>query len=162
MCIWAATAITLMLLAGCTHHVQQQSAQITVYFCRAGTGTLVPISYTIDPKLDGTQREKYALGQLLAGPAGVQTALVLFPSGTQAAVKHAGDTATVDLKGPIAKSFSSGTSDEIALFKSLTYTLTALPNVKSVQVLIGGQKLAALPGGHIELDEPLTRETFAQ
>ena len=48
------------------------------------------------------------------------------------------------------------------MFKSLTYTLTAMSGVKRVQVLVDGRKQLALPGGHFEIDEPLTRDTFAQ
>jgi hypothetical protein len=31
-----------------------------------------------------------------------------------------------------------------------------------VQISLNGQVEAAPPGGHLELDEPLTRDTFAQ
>ena len=71
-------------------------------------------------------------------------------------------TVDVDLTGSMTKHYSGGAGDEAGLFKSLVFTLTELPGVKAVQVSLNGQIEAALPGGHLEIDEPLTRETFAQ
>ncbi|HXM17597.1 MAG TPA: GerMN domain-containing protein [Candidatus Tumulicola sp.] len=141
---------------------QSQPLKITVFYCKAGTEELMPVDYTAKASLDGAQVANYATDQLLAGPSVGRDAVALFPIGTQASVTLSGGTATVNLIGPIQKSSSVGTSDEVAMFKALVYTLTGLPNVKEVQVLVGGQKVAALPGGHLELDQPLTRETFAQ
>ena len=136
--------------------------QITIYYCKAGSDDLIRIPFTVDPKLSGAALQTYALNQLLAGPAVDRDAFVLFPAGTSATVVTQRQTATVDINGDIARSFGGGAGDEVGMFKSLTYTLTALPGIKSVQVLVSGRKLAALPGGHLEIDEPLTRETFAQ
>jgi spore germination protein GerM len=153
----------LVVLAGCSRHVTvPPTAHLTVYYCKAGSDDLVRMPFTVDPNLSGSALATYALNQLLAGPSVGRDSLVLFPAGTQAAVTTEGGAATVDLTGSIEHSFQSGAGDEVGMFKSLTYTLTALPGIKSVQVLVAGQKKAALPGGHLEIDEPLTRDTFAQ
>lgn len=160
----AVTALVLCALAvACTHRVTTTSSpHITVYYCRAGSDQLVHMPFTVDPKLAAPALASYALGQLVAGPSTGRDQLVLFPAGTAASVSLDGDLATVNLDGPIARSFQSGAGDEAGLFKSLTYTMTGLPGIGRVQVTVAGARRASLPGGHFELDEPLTRDTFAQ
>mgnify|MGYP001389606531 CR=1 FL=1 len=152
-----------LLLGGCARHPQVlETHQITVYYCKGGSQALVPLRFAVASKLNDQQLAAFAVNQLLAGPSVLGNDVVLFPAGTRADVALTGDTATVDLRGPIADNFHGGTSEETAMFKSLTYTLTGLPNVERVQVLVKGQRVAALPGGQFALDEPLTRDTFAQ
>jgi spore germination protein GerM len=115
----------------------------------------------VDANLQGAALANYAIAQLLAGPPVGRDRVVLFPNGTVARVTIEGDTAVVDISGSAARSFQSGAGDEVGMFKSLTFTLTGLPGIHRVQVLVAGQKAAALPGGHFEIDEPLTRDTFA-
>lgn len=118
--------------------------------------------FNVDPQLSGTALESYAVNQLMAGPPVAGDTLVLFPPGTHAGVTQLGSIVTVNLRGPITRSFQSGSTDEAGMFKSLTYTLTGLPGVTAVQILVDGKKLAALPGGAFELDEPLNRNTFSE
>ena len=156
--IAAVTAAMLVFAAGCSKkpaQVVQAPGHFTVDFVDAGTETLAPSEYSVDPNLQGEGLAEYAATQLLAGPSTGRDAVVLFPAGTVLNVKLQGDTAVVEIGGQIA-------DDESAMFKSLTYTLTNVPGVARVQVLVGGKKRAALSGGHMELDEPLTRESFAQ
>jgi len=156
-------AIALAAAAGCTHKPTPTTPpQVTVYFCRAGTDALVPMPFSADRDLAGPQLENALVGQLLAGPAAQTNAIVLFPAGTAAAVDVQGDLATVNFTGTLSKSYRGGESDEVALFKSLTYTITSVEGVKRVQVLIGGRKVPTLTGGSFEIDEPLSRETFQQ
>jgi germination protein M len=165
---WTPVCVLVLILSaslagGCSRqaHVSAQR-KVTIYFCRPGTDTLVPMHYSVNGDLAGPALEQYALNQLLAGPGTAQNAVVVFPAGTRASLTHVGNRAQVDLRGPIARAGHTGTSDEIALFKSLVYTLTELPGIAEVQVLVDGRKTAALPGGHFELDEPLNRDTFTQ
>lgn len=141
---------------------QPPNSHITVDFVDAGTEALAPVDYSVDPNLQGSQLADYAVTQLLAGPATGRDTIVLFPQGTTMDVSVTGDTATVNIAGPLVKGYQGGADDESAMFKSLTYTLTNISGIARVQVLVGGEKRAALSGGHLELDEPLTRETFAQ
>jgi spore germination protein GerM len=163
--IAAFLAAMLACVPGCTKKPQQivqAPGRFTVDFVNAGTETLAPSEYNVDPNMRGEQLAEYAVTQLLAGPTAGRDAVVLFPAGTVLNVTTQGDTAVVDIAGPLVKSYSGGADDEAALFKSLTYTLTNIPGIARVQVLVGGKKRAALSGGQFELDEPLTRETFAQ
>jgi spore germination protein GerM len=164
--IAAVLAAMVAFTPGCNRKppplVQPQQGHIMVDYVDAGTEALAPVDYSVDPHLEGAPLADYALTQLLAGPATGRDTIVLFPQGTTMDVAVSGDTATVNIAGPLVKGYQGGADDESAMFKSLTYTLTNIPGIARVQVLIGGQKRAALAGGHMELDEPLTRETFAQ
>ena len=159
----AAAAVWALFLGGCARHPHVlETHQLTVYYCKGGTAALVPLRFVVDSKLNEQQLAAFAVNQLLSGPSALGNDVVLFPGGTRATVSVSGGTATVDLSGSVADGFHGGTSEETAMFKSLTYTLTGLPDVKNVKVLVKGQSVAALPGGQFALDEPLTRDTFAQ
>jgi spore germination protein GerM len=164
----AAICIALAMLAGCGHrgqsanHGQPVEHQITVYYSKAGSDSLVAMRYTAGANLAGSALAQYAVSELVAGPPDANSTLIVFPADTRAHATLNGATVDVDLAGSITKHYAGGASDEAGLFKSLTYTLTELPGVTAVQVSLNGQVEAALPGGHLELDEPLTRETFAQ
>ena len=83
-----------------------------------------------------------------------------FPRGTNVlSVTVDGSTVNVDLSSD-AGTHVEGSLDETAEFKALVYTLTALPGISSVRVTVAGERIATLPGGHFELDEPLTRQSF--
>jgi spore germination protein GerM len=156
-------AVVATVCAACTHRTAPPSSpQVTVYFCKAGTDMLVPMPFSVDRKLQGAKLESALVAQLISGPGIPEATVVLFPPGTQAAVDVTGDTAVVNFTGAMSKPFRGGASDEVALFKSLTYTTTSVEGVKRVQVLIDGRKLPTLRGGEFEIDEPLTRETFSQ
>lgn len=153
---------TLDACAKKTQPVAPPSGRFTVDFVNAGTEELAPVDYSIDRNLDTSGMAEFAVTQLLAGPATGRDSVVLFPAGTVLDVTVSGDVATVNITGPLAKKYSGGADDESAMFKSLTFTLTNVPGIARVQVLLAGKKVAALSGGHLELDTPLTRETFAQ
>ena len=160
-----AAALIAATLAACAKKPQPvapPAGQFTVVFVNAGTQELDPVPYPIDANLNSSGLAEFAVTQLLAGPATGRDAVVLFPAGTALDVSVRNDTATVNVTGTPAKYFSGGADDESAMFKSLTFTLTNVPGISRVQILVAGKRLAALPGGHLELDVPLTRETFAQ
>jgi spore germination protein GerM len=101
----------------------------------------------------------YATAQALAGPP-TSVEAIRFPVGTLVRrVALSESTATVDLGGSIARS-AGGSFAESGEFKALVWTLTALPGITAVQVVVDGAKVATLPGGHLELEQPLSRSSF--
>jgi N-acetylmuramoyl-L-alanine amidase len=101
----------------------------------------------------------YAATQAVAGPP-TSVAAVRFPEGTHVLSADVNEsTATVDLSGEV-KNQSGGVLGESGAFKSLVWTLTALPGISQVAVRVEGQTLSTLPGGHLELDEPLHRSDW--
>lgn len=101
----------------------------------------------------------YAATQAVAGPAANIDA-IRFPTGTHVrGVNVEGTIADVDLSGQV-KSASGGSLGESGEFKSLVWTLTKIPGIDGVRVLVDGMRLDALPGGHLELDRPLKRSDW--
>jgi N-acetylmuramoyl-L-alanine amidase len=140
---------------------------LNIYYTKASDGTSeVSWPVSMRPMQSGETSVEhthnaalYAAVQTIAGPpADVQA--VRFPTGTRVlSVTVTGTTATVDLSGEV-KNQAGGTFGENGEFKSLVFTLTSVPGIDAVAVLIDGQKLDTLPGGHVELDQPLHRGDF--
>jgi spore germination protein GerM len=133
--------------------------RLTVYYCKPDGETLA--AWPVDA---GSARDVKSLAFLaathaIAGPPGDASA-VRFPRGTVVrGVSVLESTAVVDLGGNVAGE-PGGSFAESGEFKALVWTLTALPPITSVRIRIDGARVATLPGGHLELDEPLTRSSW--
>jgi spore germination protein GerM len=133
---------------------------IVVYYVKADGTTLIPWTYSLGPARDPKSVAFYAATQCVAGPP-PGTDAVRFPSGTRVrAVDVEGSTADVDISKEVASSAEGGFA-ESAEFKALVWTLTQ-PKLgfSAVKVRVDGRRVATLPGGHLELDEPLSRSSF--
>ena len=133
---------------------------VTVYYAQADGRTLVPWRVSLGAARDRPSVAFYAATQCVAGPP-QGTEAVRFPAGTRVrAVDVQGSIADVDISKDVASSAEGGFA-ESAEFKALVWTLTQ-PNlgITSVKVRIDGARVATLPGGHLELDEPLSRSSF--
>lgn len=149
-----------------THKRSPIGDHITVYYTKVDGATEVPWTVSMRPQQSGESAAEhlrntviYAATQAVAGPPTTIEA-IRFPTGTHvlsAAVNNS--TATVDLSVEV-KNQSSGVLGESGAFKSLVWTLTALPGISQVAVRVQGQTLSTLPGGHLELDEPLRRSDW--
>ena len=139
---------------------------VTVYYTKVDGTSEVPWSVSVKPRAaNETDAQRlddlalYAATQAVAGPSSDVQAL-RFPPGTHVlSANVTGSTANVDLSGEV-KNGSSDVGGETAEFKALTWTMTALPGVDALAVRVEGQRVATLPGGHLELDEPLRRSDF--
>lgn len=135
---------------------------ITVYYTKLDGTSEVPWRVTLGPARDAKSVAFYAAAQALAGPAAGIDA-VRFPNGTHVrAVDVQGSTVDVDISSEVGRSAEGGFA-ETAEFKALVWTLTdpnTLPGVAAVRIRVDGARVATLPGGHFELDEPLTRASF--
>jgi spore germination protein GerM len=139
---------------------QSAGGTIPVYYAKLDGETLATWNVSVNPNArDAESVAFYATAQAVAGPPPDVTA-IRFPSGTIVrSTRVSGSTATVDLGGAVAHE-QSGSFAESGEFKALVWTLTALPGIDAVDVRIDGARVATLPGGHLELDEPLTRTSF--
>lgn len=134
-------------------------ASVAVYYTKSDGATLAKWNVSLGPARDRPSAAFYAAVQAVAGPA-PEVAAVRFPAGTVVrAVDVKGSTASVDLDGNITTA-PSGSLAESGEFKALVWTLTALPGIDAVQVRVDGARVPTLPGGHLELDEPLTRQSW--
>lgn len=141
-------------------------ANIEISYTKMDGNTEVSYPVSLRPPLPGESNAEhlrnaavYAAVSAVAGPpSGIDA--IRFPSGTRVlSVNVTGSTAAVDLSTDVEHQ-PGGTFGENGEFKALVYTLTALPGIDAVQVTIDGRTLATLPGGHVELDQPLRRSDF--
>ncbi len=134
-------------------------ATVAVYYTKTDGDTVVPWHVSLGPAHDPASVAFYAAVQTVSGPA-TDVSAIRFPAGTIVRSVHvSGSTAAVDLGGQVADG-ESGSLTESGEFKALVWTLTALPGVAAVQIRINGARVPTLPGGHLELDEPLTRQSW--
>jgi spore germination protein GerM len=141
------------------HGNNAPSGSVTVYYTKFDGQTEVPYTVTLGPAHDLRSVAFYAATQAVAGPPPNIDA-IRFPAGTHVrAVDLNGATAVVDLSQDV-KNTGGGSLDEGGMFKSLVWTLTALHGVEAVSIRVEGSRVATLPGGHLELDEPLSRSSW--
>jgi spore germination protein GerM len=141
-------------------HAPAAGPVVAVYYCKLDGETLAKWVVSLNPHaVDPASVAFYATAQAVAGPPpGVEA--IRFPAGTVVRSVHVeGESANVDLGGTI-ESAQAGSFAESGEFKALVWTLTSLPGISAVQVRIGGVRVPTLPGGHLELDEPLTRQSW--
>jgi spore germination protein GerM len=132
---------------------------VTVYYTALDGKTEKPYSVTLGPARDLRSVAFYAATQAVAGPPQDVDA-IRFPPGTHVrALDVDKGTAIVDLSGDVNK-FGGGSFDEGGMFKSLVWTLTAIHGIDAVSIRVEGARVATLPGGHLELDEPLSRSSW--
>ncbi len=148
------------------HNRTALSERITVYYTKLDGTTEVPWTITVRPQAPGESAIErlhnvalYAAVQAVAGPSSTIDA-IRFPPGTHVrSIVVDGSTAVVDLSGEV-RSAVGGSLGESGEFKSLVWTLTGLPGINAVGVLVNGERLDALPGGHLALDTPLRRSDW--
>lgn len=132
---------------------------IAAYYTKTDGTTLSKWNVSLGTARDLPSVAFYAAVQAVAGPP-ADVPAVRFPAGTVVRSVHVkGATASVDLGSSIVSN-QSGSLVESGEFKALVWTLTALPGIDAVQVLVDGARVPTLPGGHLELDEPLTRQSW--
>jgi spore germination protein GerM len=132
---------------------------VRVYYCRPDGRSMGSWTVRLGGAHDAASVTYLAAVKAVHGPADTIDA-VRFPVGTT--VRHVdveGKKATVDLSRTVAYGEPGGLA-ELGEFKALVWTLTGLPHIRRVQIRVGGAVVPTLPGGHLELDEPLTRSDF--
>jgi germination protein M len=136
-----------------------QADVVTVYYCRPDGQILVPWRMRLGAAHDVESVAYLAAVKAVHGPADTLRS-IRFPAGTTVRrVSVEGDIATVDLSDIVAHG-EAGSVTELGEFKALVWTLTDLPTIRRVQIRVGGAIVPTLPGGHLELDEPLSRSDF--
>ena len=160
----ALLAVFILAVAGgwwfLSHRASSQAGDsIAVYYTKLDGDTEGMWRVSLGPARDAKSVAFYAATQAVAGPPS-GTEAIRFPNGTHVlAVDVDGSTADVNLS-PEVKGQGGGSFAEGGEFKGLVYTLTALPNIKAVTIRVDGSRITTLPGGHFELDEPLTRASW--
>ncbi len=155
-----ASPVALAVAASASPTSLPQADAVKLYYTVPDGHTLKPWKVRLGEAHDIESVAYLAAVKAVAGPADTKKA-IRFPAGTSVrSVRVVQDTATVDLTMPASDESEGGVITEIGEFKSLVWTLTDLPGIKRVRVRIGGATVPTLPGGHLELDEPLSRSDF--
>lgn len=146
-----------------SHRAPAGGETLAVYYTKLDGTTMGVMRVSLRPAQPGESAAEhlhntalYAAVQAVAGPPNDVQA-IRFPPGTRVlSVSVDGTTVTVDLSKDV-ESQAGGSFGENGEFKALVYTMTGIAGIDAVQVLIEGSRLETLPGGHLELDQPLHR-----
>ncbi|MBV8489322.1 MAG: GerMN domain-containing protein [Candidatus Eremiobacteraeota bacterium] len=149
-----------------SHRPPASGGELTVYYTKLDGTTLGNLSVSLRPQQAGESEAEhlrnvalYAAVEGVAGPPSDVRA-IRFPPGTRVMdARVHGSTATIDLSNDVTHQ-AGGAFGENGEFKALVYTVTGVSGIDSVQVTVGGKTLPTLPGGHLELDQPLHRSDF--
>jgi spore germination protein GerM len=147
-------------------HQSANETYLTLYYTKLDGTTLGTWQLSLRPRSSGESAQEhlqnvllYAAVQSLAGPPDDVQA-IRFPPGTRVlGVMVNGSIVTVDLSKDIDNQ-GGGTFGENGEFKGLVYTLTGIPPIDAVQIMVAGHILDTLPGGHLEIDTPLRRSDW--
>lgn len=149
-----------------SHRAARNGETIAVYYTKVDGTTLGDVRVSMRPRQSDESAAEhlhnivlYAAVEAVAGPPNDVQA-IRFPPGTRVlGVAVDGSTATVDLSKDVERQ-AGGTFGENGEFKGLVYTLTGIPGINAVTVTVDGARLETLPGGHLEIDQPLRRSDW--
>ena len=100
---------------------------------------------------------RQAVIELIKGPENSELYPTI-PEGTKVNELYiAGDIAYIDLSEEISKNHPGGSSGELMTVYSIVNTLTEIPPIKGVQILVEGNEMKSL-AGHIDISIPLLRD----
>ena len=132
----------------------EEMLEVNLYFSDSQGMYLVPEKRKVEKT---SNLAKQIIVELIKGPvrSDLYTAI---PEGTSVnEVYIVNDIAYVDLSEEIFKNHFGGSSGELMAVYSIVNTLTAVPSIKAVQILIGGNERKSLMG-HIDISMPLLRD----
>ena len=125
---------------------------VKVYFADPQTALLRPVERTVQ----GQNLAEGALTALLAGPQPDEKLDLPLPKGTTLlGVSVDNGLATVDLSKEYQEGFPQGGAAQTLALYALVNTLTDLPGVRAVDILIEGKPVETL--GELSVAEPITR-----
>lgn len=132
----------------------EEMVEVNLYFSDSQAMYLLPEKRKI-PQTSPLARQ--AVFELIKGPNNSDFYPTI-PEGTQVnEVYIVDDIAYIDLSEEIFKNHSGGSSAELMTIYSIVNTLTEIPPIKGVQILIKGNEMKSL-AGHIDISMPLIRD----
>lgn len=157
-------ALALAGAVGTTSCFAERSAsptkdQLSIYYTQADGSRVnswtVPLGVAHDSRSVGF----FAALQAIAGPpAGVDA--IRFPAGTYVRSVEIETSAVIVALSRDVDRLAGGSLNESGAVKALVWTMTGLPGIDSVSIRVDGVRVATIPGGHFELDEPLRRSDW--
>lgn len=130
-----------------------------LYFSNDNLEKLVPedrqINRAVWTKLNLSQKATYILGELIQGPRSSKLTATLAPTTKILSVNIINGIATIDFNKSIQDDFSGGALEEDLTIKSIVWSMTQIPGINGVSILINGEFGDSI-GGHILLDRTFT------
>ncbi|GAI33307.1 unnamed protein product, partial [marine sediment metagenome] len=132
----------------------EEMVEVTLYFSDSQAMYLVPEKRKI-PQTTSLARQ--AVIELIKGPEN-SASYPTIPEGTQVnEVYITDDIVYIDLSEEIFKNHPGGSSGELMTVYSIVNTLTEIPPIIGVQILVEGNEMKSLVG-HIDISMPLLRD----
>lgn len=131
-----------------------QASRVTVYFTNEDATGLVAERRVISPSDDPVER---TLDELLKGPEGRFLSRTIPPGVQVLGTRLDGTTLYVDFSKELRTNHWGGSTGEIMTVYSIVNSLTAIPGVEAVVILLEGELQESLVG-HLILDEPFGRD----
>ncbi len=132
----------------------EEMVEVNLYFSDSQAMYLVPEKRKIS-QIPSLARQ--AVIELIKGPENSDFYPTI-PEGTQVnEVYIADDIVYIDLSEEIFKNHPGGSSGELMTVYSIVNTLTEIPPIKGVQILVEGNEMKSLVG-HIDISMPLLRD----
>ncbi len=132
----------------------EEMVEVNLYFSDSQAMYLVPEKRKIS-QIPSLARQ--AVIELIKGPENSDLYSTI-PKGTKVnEVYIADDIVYIDLSEEIFKNHPGGSSGELMTVYSIVNTLTEIPPIKGVQILVGGNEKETLIG-HVDISMPLLRD----
>ena len=127
---------------------------ISVYYPDVNATGLVAVTKTV--KAQEADKYQAAVEALLAGTDDKKLTAVFPKKAKLRKVSVSGGVAKVDFDKNLISGFVGGSTGEEMLVGSLVNTLTEVPEIKKVQILVEGKEIDSL-SGHLDLSRPVER-----
>jgi germination protein M len=132
----------------------EEMVEVNLYFSDSQAMYLIPEKRKIS-QIPSLARQ--AVNELIKGPENSDFYRTI-PEGTQVnEVYIADDIVYIDLSEEIFKNHPGGSSGELMTVYSIVNTLTEIPPIKGVQILVEGNEMESLVG-HVDISMPLLRD----
>lgn len=134
---------------------QAAETQVTLYFARS-----TPNAFFLVPEVRRVKREEnmavVVLRELIAGPSPQTNAQPVLPKDVKVrGVRVENQVALADFGQEITR-LNVGSTGEALVITAIVNTLTKLPGIERVKILVEGNEVETL-AGHVDITEPLRR-----
>lgn len=132
-----------------------------LYFSNENLDSLVSeerkINKPVWSKLDLTQKASLVMSELIQGPQSNKLTPTIAPTTKILSVTTQNGLVTIDFSKDIRDDFPGGASGEELAIKSIIWSLTQIPGITGVRILVNGEFGDSI-GGHILLDRTFSAQ----
>jgi len=136
-----------------------------LYFLNSSLESLVPedrqINRSVWTKQTLSQKASLVLGELIQGPLLDTSVRTLAPKTKLLSLIIQNDIATINFSKDIQADFPGGVLEEDMIIKSIVWSMTQIPGINGVRILINGEFGDSI-GGHILLDHTFSAQPLKE